>query len=72
MTRRNVFGWDYPPGAANDPNAPYNQVDPPCEFCNLHPHDCTCKPCKDCELQGVELKDGYCSDCYKHHHNQGK
>lgn len=19
------FGWDYPPGAANDPNAPYNQ-----------------------------------------------
>jgi hypothetical protein len=21
------FGWSYPPGAANDPNAPYNQVD---------------------------------------------
>lgn len=24
---RNVFGWDYPPGAANDPEAPYNQTD---------------------------------------------
>lgn len=24
---RNVFGWSYPPGAATDPNAPYNQVD---------------------------------------------
>jgi hypothetical protein len=21
----NKFGWSYPPGAANDPNAPYNQ-----------------------------------------------
>jgi hypothetical protein len=21
------FGWSYPPGAANDPNAPYNQVE---------------------------------------------
>lgn len=21
------FGWNYPPGAANDPNAPYNQPD---------------------------------------------
>jgi len=21
----NIFGWSYPPGAANDPNAPYNQ-----------------------------------------------
>lgn len=24
----NVFGWYYPAGAENDPNAPYNQVDP--------------------------------------------
>lgn len=23
----NVFGWYYPAGAENDPNAPYNQVD---------------------------------------------
>lgn len=24
---RNIFGWSYPPGAENDPNAPYNQPD---------------------------------------------
>jgi len=32
---RSVFGWDYPPGAANDPNAPWNQEDPPeeCPMC---------------------------------------
>jgi len=28
---RNIFGWSYPPGAENDPNAPYNQPDNPCE-----------------------------------------
>ncbi len=34
-----LFGWDYPPGAANDPRAPYNQGDePPCWDCD-HPHD---------------------------------
>lgn len=22
---RSPFGWDYPPGAENDPRAPYNQ-----------------------------------------------
>lgn len=34
---RSIFGWDYPPGAENDPNAPYNQVDEDdietCEIC---------------------------------------
>lgn len=24
---RSVFGWCYPAGAENDPNAPYNQID---------------------------------------------
>ena len=24
---RSPFGWDYPAGAANDPNAPWNQCD---------------------------------------------
>ena len=30
------FGWDYPAGAANDPNAPYNQPDEPedCTVCS--------------------------------------
>ncbi len=26
---RNIFGWSYPPGAANDPNAPWNQEEVP-------------------------------------------
>lgn len=31
------FGWSLPPGAANDPAAPYNQPDPPaCPECE-HP-----------------------------------
>jgi hypothetical protein len=31
----NVFGYSYPPGAANDPYAPYNQKDLPedCPVC---------------------------------------
>lgn len=28
MTSRNIFGWSYPPGAATDPLAPYNQQEP--------------------------------------------
>jgi len=28
---RNIFGWNYPAGAENDPNAPYNQGFDPCE-----------------------------------------
>lgn len=28
------FGWHYPPGAANDPMAPYNQPDPECPDCH--------------------------------------
>lgn len=29
-----IFGWSYPPGAANDPNAPYNQTDVPLDLCD--------------------------------------
>lgn len=29
---RIMFGWWYPPGAANDPMAPYNQTTPPESF----------------------------------------
>lgn len=32
MNRPTMFGWSYPPGAANDPSAPYNQDDPPFEL----------------------------------------
>ena len=30
---KNPFGWDYPAGAANDPNAPWNQGDDHCPYC---------------------------------------
>jgi len=28
-----VFGWSYPPGAANDPNAPWNRVEWEEDYC---------------------------------------
>ena len=43
-----IFGWDYPPGAANDPNAPYNQVDDECPHCELSIDDCECVFCRHC------------------------
>ena len=43
-----IFGWSYPPGAENDPNAPYNQTDAPCEVCGLFPDDCICPECPNC------------------------
>lgn len=45
---RSMFGWSYPPGAANDPNAPYNQGDEPCEVCGNFPDDCICPECPEC------------------------
>lgn len=43
------FGWSYPPGAANDPNAPYNQNDDgPCEVCGQSYDDCICPECTTC------------------------
>ena len=48
-----LFGWSYPPGAANDPFAPYNQTDPPCEVCGaLDVDDCVCPECPVCGGQG--------------------
>ena|SRR5262245_53047365 len=46
------FGWSYPPGAANDPNAPWNQVDGPCEVCMRPTDDCICPECPVCQGQG--------------------
>lgn len=37
-----LFGWSYPPGAASDPFAPYNQVDDYCERCEGLVDECTC------------------------------
>lgn len=46
------FGWWYPPGAANDPNAPYNQEDPPCEVCGNEINECFCPECPTCGCYG--------------------
>ena len=46
------FGWSYPPGAANDPYAPYNQTDEPCAICGKWPDDCICPECPVCGEQG--------------------
>jgi len=47
-----IFGWSYPPGAANDPSAPYNQETPPCEVCGHNEFDCICPECPVCETSG--------------------
>lgn len=45
-----LFGWSYPPGAASDPNAPYNQNGPYiCEVCLCDAEvDCRCPECPEC------------------------
>lgn len=44
-----IFGWSYPPGAANDPNAPYNQTDDgPCDVCGQSLDHCICPECSVC------------------------
>jgi hypothetical protein len=54
---RSVFGWSYPPGAANDPYAPYNQVDGP-DIVMLK--ECTIEARKEhqCYLCGETIKVG--------------
>lgn len=49
---RSIFGWNYPAGAENDPRAPWNQVDPPCEVCGKHTDDCICPTCDVCGETG--------------------
>lgn len=56
----NFFGWSYPPGAANDLRAPWNQGEPPCEVCGKDIDDCICSECPKCGEYGNP-------DCYEHH-----
>jgi len=49
---RNKFGWSYPPGAASDPYAPYNQPEMPCEVCGKEAGACDCTECPECGVQG--------------------
>jgi hypothetical protein len=55
-----IFGWSYPPGAANDPNAPWNQVEGPCDVCGKSVDDCICPECPVCHSNGDP-------DCYVKH-----
>lgn len=57
---RGIFGWDYPPGAGNDPMAPWNQEDPPCEVCEQDVDSCTCPECPVCQTVGDPI-------CYQQH-----
>src|SRR5262245_60118670 len=51
---RSVFGWSYPPGAASDPNAPWNQNDDgPCEVCCKPVDLCICPECPHCGAVGA-------------------
>tara|TARA_S200000501_G_C20492251_1_gene598728 strand:- start:162 stop:398 length:237 start_codon:yes stop_codon:yes gene_type:complete len=45
------FGWEYPAGAANDPNAPWNQIIETCETCG-----------DDYDISDFN-EDGVCSEC---------
>lgn len=54
------FGWSYPPGAANDPNAPWNQEEGPCEICGEDIDNCICPECPICSEYGNP-------DCYRNH-----
>jgi hypothetical protein len=49
---RSIFGWSYPPGAANDPNAPWNQEPGPCAVCAKDEDNCVCPECPVCGMQG--------------------
>lgn len=46
---RNPFGWDYPAGAENDPNAPWNQSDEHHSYCPCHEDYDGPMTCKECE-----------------------
>ena len=54
------FGWSYPPGAALDPFAPYNQVDGPCAICGKSEDACICPECPVCHTNGADW-------CYRDH-----
>lgn len=57
---RSIFGWSYPPGAENDPYAPYNQDSEPCAVCGRDDMECECPECPVCGEVGYP-------DCWVHH-----
>jgi hypothetical protein len=55
------LGWDYPAGAENDPNAPWNEEEVPCEQCGHT--GCECLVCMACDMPAETLINGICPDC---------
>ena len=56
-----ILGWDYPPGAAGGPNAPYNQDGATCPRCGLEVDEgCECPECPGCGEVGRPVADGLC------------
>ena len=51
MSYRNDFMGNYPPGAANDPNAPWNQKDPPEKLFSI---TVSCSLSKDTDVTSTE------------------
>ena len=52
------FGWAYPPGAENDPRAPYNQTEEDgdaCEICGLEPSGLD-GLCLDCARDEADIR----------------
>lgn len=56
---KHLFGWSYPPGAASDPFAPWNQDESPCEVCGGGIDHCVCPECPVCGSVGdIDCYDG--------------
>src|SRR5262249_15122544 len=49
---RHQLGFSLPPGAAQDPNAPWNQEEAPCAVCCQDVESCVCHECPVCSEQG--------------------
>lgn len=63
---RNVFGWHYPPGAENDPNAPWNQKEiiSDCLSCGESKNS---EDMSDREIESYNDRDDglfLCDDCF--------
>jgi hypothetical protein len=58
--KRNIFGWDYPPGTEFHPDAPWNQKPQYCANCHQEHGDCTCE--EFIPFDEAEAKEDYLCD----------
>ena len=66
----NVFGYMYPAGAENDPDAPWNQKADPdaiewAELKNEEQGDCGHCGKEDVQIAGCKTSNMVCKDCYE-------